>query len=286
MHSPTVRSAFVALAFVVCGAASVQAQPGRADLRYASPLPSLVVYTTIDSLESTVSGLPTGDMTSSGYMTSTNEIRFTVADTGIAVRAMLRSLTGEMSTPMGSMPVDVGESTPVEFVMTATGPDLEQLPTGMATSSMNNPMAAMGDARAASGLLMLPGRALAIGETWTDTTTMTPDPEEVEGLTVEMTIVTRGTYTGDTAVAGRTLNVLMITTEMKVDASGTVQNMEIAQTTNMNSEEKVLWDSARHVAVHRDATATTTGDAFMPQMAMTMRTEARTRSITTSDITN
>src|SRR5690606_7214774 len=153
--------ALLASVFMLCAAVSLQAQPGRADLRYASPLPSVVVYTTIDSLESTVSGLPTGDMTSTGHMTAVSEIRFDVTGEGINVRAMLRNVTGEMSTPMGSMPVDIGESAPLEFVMDATGPSIDQLPTGMATSaSAQNPMAAMGDARAAGGLLMLPGRAL------------------------------------------------------------------------------------------------------------------------------
>src|SRR5690606_4991690 len=96
-----------------------------------------------------------------------------------------------------------------------------------------------------SSFRVLPGRALSIGESWADTVRMSPeDAQLMEGFSVEMLIATRGTYTGDTIVDGRVLNILRITAEMKAKSSGTLQGMELAQDMTTTSEMTVLWDSA------------------------------------------
>ena len=61
MHAVT-RTALILSVVIPVAAGSAHAQSGRADLRCTAPLPSTVLFTTIDTIESTMSGLPTGSM--------------------------------------------------------------------------------------------------------------------------------------------------------------------------------------------------------------------------------
>ncbi|HSJ23390.1 MAG TPA: hypothetical protein VK929_01820 [Longimicrobiales bacterium] len=282
-HRPTPASAaLAATAALVLSATAASAQAGRADLRYVAPMPTAIVITTVDSVTSTMTGTPMGDMTTNGVMSSVSELRFEADGDALMVTARLREMSGRISTPMGDMPInmDAGEAT--TFRMGATGPDPEELYAAAAGTGAAGPGAspedAMGGSRALSGLLALPGRELGLGETWTDTVRVSPT---VDGMTFDMEVHIHGTYARDTVVAGRTLNVLEITTNMVLKAEGTAEGMNIAQEMNSEGEETVLWDSARRMAVHRDATATMTGTTSMPQMGMSFGLNSRTRSIAT-----
>lgn len=276
----TRRTVLIASLLLPVAAASAQAQAGRADLRYASPLPPVVLFTTVDSIENTMSGLPTGAMTTRGALQSTSELRFSAGPDGIGVTATLKKMSGAMSTPMGSMPMDAGEGQPLELTIAATGPDPDAMGTvpGMAGVG-SSPGEVIGAARAVSGLIRVPGRALALGEMWTDTVHATP---EEDGMTMDLTVVTRGTYASDTVVDGRTLNVLRITSELTSKASGNVQGMDVTQDMQATTDELVLWDSALHIPVFRDGVTRTSMDMLMPLNAMTMKMSGRTRSITSA----
>ena len=95
------RTTFAAVCLALVTTASAQAQAGRADLRYASPMPGTVTFTTVDSLENITSGLPTGEMESSGVMRFVSRLQFTPVADGMAVRATLEMMSGTMQTPMG-----------------------------------------------------------------------------------------------------------------------------------------------------------------------------------------
>jgi len=147
-----------------------------------------------------------------------------------------------------------------------------------------SPADRLGAARVFSGLLILPGRELAPGESWTETTSMTP---EVEGMRAEVTTITRGTYAADTIVDGTTLNVLRIVVEMRMKMSGFVQGMATTQNMTSTSDEQVLWDSARHYVASRVGSGTFRGETVVTDPGMTMVTmvmTGATRSITTAHV--
>jgi hypothetical protein len=272
----------VAALLVVLTAASAHAQDGRADLRYAAPLPAVVSFTTVDTLETTTSGFPMGDMKTTGTVRSVSEVRFTPVDDGYAVAATLRELSGVMNTPMGSMPLSIDDGLSIDLTMGATGLDPEDMPASL--SAMPAPGASagemMGPARAVAGIVGLPGRELRLGESWADTVHLSPT---VEGLTMEMKIVTHGTYAADTVVDGRTLNVLRISGVMTMKATGSMQGMDINQDMTTTSDDTVLWDSARHIPMVRTGASEMTSESLLPQQGMTLRMSATTRSVTTAE---
>lgn len=274
------RTTFAAALVALVTAGSAQAQAGRADLRYASPMPGTVTFTTVDSLESTTSGLPTGEMESQGVMRFVSRLQFTPVADGMAVRATLEMMSGTMQTPMGPVPLDADRVDPVEFTMGVEGPDPDQMPASFgAMPDPGSPGAAaslMGMSRALSGLLRLPGRALMPGESWTDTIRIT---QRVDGLTVEVTGTMRGTYESDTAVDGRTLNVLRITSEVTSQGSGTMMDQSVTQSVTADSREMVLWDSARHIPLFRDGETETESEMIMEGQGLNMVTTGRTRTI-------
>lgn len=272
----TARRTAIAAFFLFAGTPGVHAQ--QADLRYVAPLPEAIVFATLDTIESSITGLPTGDMTTSGVLESRSELRFTVSGDSIRAAARLLSLSGSMNTPMGNVPMTLGEMPPTEFMIGPAGPQQDEIAEQTAAASMgSSPEQLLGTTRAFAGLVSLPARIVQVGETWSDTVTAAPDV--VPGMSAEMTVIVHGTYTGDTIADGVTLNRIALTTEMKMNMAGNVNGMDMTQTMTTESEESVLWDSARRTLVHRDVTSRTTTDISMPQAAM--RVEGRGRSITT-----
>lgn len=276
------RSLALTIACSLFSVSAASAQSGGADLRYAAPLPDSAVFTTTDSMSTTTSGLPTGDMSSSGIVRTTSSLAFSAAANTHRVTARLHDLSGSISTPMGDMPLSTGAVEPMVLTVTEKGPDADELYRaqieGVAGST---PASLIGAQRAMSGLLTLPGRVLQIGETWTDTVRLSPT---VEGLSFEMEAVLHGTYEKDTTVAGRRLNVLRISTEMNMTSGGLVQGMSMTQDMTSLGEEKVLWDSALRIPVQRDGTAEVSMTTHMPDAGMSLIMNSTTRSHTTGSV--
>ena len=280
MHSHQYSALAAATLFLVMAGAA-HGQAGRADLRFTAPLPQSVVFTTTDSMTNTMSGLPTGDMSTTGTIRSVSELRFTPSDSGVTVLATLKELEGVTKTPMGDVPISMGEGEPIEIHVSDTGPDPEQLAGDVPAAGMGASMEeTLGPARAIVGLMVLPGRELRIGETWTDT--MRISPEIQEGLTIDITVVSRGTYAADSMLGDRSVNVLRISTETTTKMNGPVQGMEMAQDMTSTAEETVLWDSGRHIPLHRDGVTRLTIESHMAQYGITMTMTSRARSITTA----
>lgn len=273
--------AIAAAAAALCLAATSAAAQGRADLRYVAPIPGVVVVTGTDSVSTTMSGMPMGDMTTTGYIRSVSELRFSSEADGLMLTGTLRELSGVMNTPMGEMPMNASAAEPVQVRLGARGPDPEELMKAQVAAGMpNSPEDGLASQRALAALLMLPGRELRVGETWTDTTRLSPT---IEGMQTDVTVITRGTYTGDTIVGGRTLNVLDITSEMTNRVSGSMQGMDMTQTMTAETRERVLWDSARHVALHRDGTSDIRSEIAVPAQGMTLNMKGRSRSIVVAE---
>jgi hypothetical protein len=277
------RSTLTATIVLLLTAAAADAQTGRADLRYVAPLPATVTFTTVDTVTSTVSGTPAGDISTTGVIHSVSELRFAPAAEGFVVTATLKALNGVMSTAMGDEPVESGEGEPVEFRLGVTGADMEELSRslGATPEAATSPGEVLGSGRAMAGLMNLPGRELRLGETWVDTLRLAP---VVEGLQTTMEIVSRGVYAADTTVDGRTLNVLRVTSELTSNLSGAVQGMNITQKATSSTEETVLWDSARRMPLVREATGRMLTESFISDYGITMIMNAHTRSHTTARI--
>jgi hypothetical protein len=275
------RKTLTATLFLLLTAASADAQTGRADLRYVAPLPATVTFTTVDTVTSTVSGTPAGDMSTSGVIHSVSELRFAPAAEGFIVTATLKALSGVMTTAMGDMPVQSGEGEPVEFRLGVTGADMEELSRslGAQPTEATSPGDVLGSGRAMAGLMNLPGREVRLGETWIDTLRLAP---VVEGSQATVEIVSRGTYAADTTVDGRTLNVLRVTSETTSNMSGAVQGMNLTQKATSTTEETILWDSARRMPIMREATGRMLTESFMSDYGITMTMNANTRSHTTA----
>lgn len=270
--------------FALTTAYGVAAQSGVADLRYVFPLPTSVVFTAVDTMETTISGMPTGDSKMNTTTSSVSEIQFAPGDSGIAVTAALRSFRGVMSTAMGDLTLKSPEVTPIQFRIGATGASASRVASEFGTTDPSAaPEESLAKARALSGLFTLPGRTMQLGESWSDTMRVS---REHEGMQFDFLTIISGTYVADSVVSGRTLNVLRVINESKMSGAGTYQGMDIVQTTTSKSEDLVLWDSDRHIPVSRDALTHIDTETGLQQMNITTRMNARTRMVITAEAQN
>jgi hypothetical protein len=114
--------------------------------------------------------------------------------------------------------------------------------------------------------LQLPNRAVQVGATWTDTTTT---EETNEGVTTKVQNIVRSTWTRDSTVAGKTLNVINFTADRTLEVSGTSQGVNIVQKLRGNASGIALWDPQRRTLVSRQETAQLNGTFDLPAMNMT-----------------
>jgi hypothetical protein len=269
----------IVFSILLTAGSAVEAQTGTADLRYTAPLPTSITYVSVDSITNTMSGLPTGDMTTTTFIRAVSALSFTAATDGFDVTGVVRELEGLTETPMGNMPVSASDASPVTARITATGPApdaVAEAPPGAGLS----PGEAMGSAKAFAGLISLPRRQVALGESWADTVSMTP---ELDGTESHMQLITHGTYAADTVVDGRTLNVLEITSEMTMTMTGVMQGMNTSVRSTVNTEGRVLWDSGRHYVVSSDSSSTLRTETAMSDMGITMVMNGAIRSIITAE---
>lgn len=278
MH--TRARAILVVSTIVATGQSLNAQ--TADLRYRAPLPESITYVTLDTISSTMSGTPLGDITSTTVVRSVNELSFEAVADGFDVTAVLEELTGSVTSPVGDMPITAGDIPAQTIRISTEGPDPEDAAaTGMPALEGASPGDFMGWAKAASGLMRLPGRELAPGETWSDTVRFRIAPDgAAEGLNAQNLIITHGTYSGDTVQNGRTLNVLNIRVEMTMTMDGAVSGRAMTQQMTMSTDDRVLWDSVRHFATSRDAVGQTRMEVSIASQGTTMVTIGRTRTIT------
>lgn len=256
-----VRSTLTA-ALLFSAAPGVLAQtPGRADLRYTAASPYRVSYQSADTVDMTTS-MAGMDMNMQVRMSTKVNASVAPAAEGMTVEVEVESLDGSVDSPMGVMPLPAGQMPPASTLrFTVRGPELDLEATAGAAAS---PDQLIGQSRMGSlPMVRLPGRELRIGETWQDTLRF---DGEVEGQRIDVTMITRGTYRGDTTVAGALLNVLEVngTMDMKMSGFAAGAGMQIDATVRNESRETVLWDSSRHVVVQRTLAGDMTMDSTTP----------------------
>ncbi len=119
----------------------------------------------------------------------------------------------------------------------------------------------------------LPGRAVSIGDTWTDTIAYESDVGGGQTSILEYTVV------GDTLVEGRSLLSIAFQGTADMTQALSMQGTEISQATNLVIEGRVLWDLQRGIMFERVTNATGTGTvraALLPAELPT-RFELRSR---------
>jgi len=278
-----VRTLFSTMAFALIGALGVAAQAGVADLRYAAPLPASVVFTAVDTMDATITGLPTGDSKLTTITEWVSDMQFASGDSGIAVTAALKSFSGVMRSVMGDLQMHSPDVDPIRFHIGATGAAPEALAGANATALSAAPEETLARSRALAGLYALPGRTMAPGESWSDSARTA---ETVEEMHFDVSTSIRGTYLADSVVDGRTLNVLRVIRESEMTTSGTHEGVDIAQKTTSKSEEFVLWDSTRHIPVSRNAVSHIDAETELKQMNVTTKMIATSRTYITGEAQN
>ncbi len=86
----------------------------------------------------------------------------------------------------------------------------------------------------------LPGRAVATGDTWTDTFTV---PSVVQGSDMTSTVTRNLTLDGETVVDGRTLQVVSVSATVEMSGSGSQGGMSVNQSFNGTIAGQYLWDA-------------------------------------------
>ena len=107
----------------------------------------------------------------------------------------------------------------------------------------------------------LPGRAVQVGERWTDTVTVREEVEEIR--TVARNIVT-STLVGDTVVEGHQALVIVTETEIELERSGTSGDVEFQERLRGTTRGRVLWDDARALLIERRESGELIGVLEMP----------------------
>lgn len=86
----------------------------------------------------------------------------------------------------------------------------------------------------------LPGGAVATGDTWTDTFTVS---STVQGSGMTSTVTRNLTLDGETVVDGRTLQVIALSATVEMSGSGSQGGMSVNQSFNGTIVGQYLWDA-------------------------------------------
>lgn len=228
----------LALPFLAaCGGAG--APSGPPSLAYELPTMTSATYVQGDTARVEIDmGGQMMDMTvSSG---ATLAMTFASAGDGVQVTASFEDFSATATNPMGppqtasgsqvsgNMVFNLDRRGRTEFV---EGPELEGLAEQFLTPA----------AMAATLFPRLPGRAVAVGDMWTDTVDV--NAQQSTGSTSAHSVVTF-TVAGDTTVAGRSLLKVTFTSDDTQHTEGAQAGFDVVQDLSGESEGHFLWDMA------------------------------------------
>lgn len=238
-----------------------------ADLRYRVTNPVQLSYASTDTARTEMQGLPTGPVTSRMNMRLTYTMNMSSAGDSVRVRVATDSAAGTVEV-MGQTQHLGTElmGSPAEFLVGPTG--LHETVLSMGEIDMQSSMSTgLGQAAASNLLLLLPGREVRIGETWSDTLKQTGS---VSGMEIDAVTIIRGSYVSDTTVAGATHKQLRYVSESNMTSAGNMQGMNMKQTMTGERIETVLWDPVRRIVVERRHTTAMTMNMEVPMAPGTM----------------
>lgn len=212
--------------------------PGPAGLAYALPNPTTATYVTGDTVVIDMDALGEIMQVNRG-ISGTYVASFARAPDGVDVTLIVEDYSARITQP-GQGPITADESGidgPVVFTMGRRGDvTISSLP----EVSGNAEMLFGATSTAFQFFPGLPGTAVGVGDSWTDTTSW---EAEESGGNVQVTVVAAYTVAGDTVVDGRTLLKINLTAATQLDTDTNADGMDISQSIDMDSEGYVLWDS-------------------------------------------
>jgi hypothetical protein len=243
MRSRAPLAILLASAGACAGGGPAPITPAAPALAYALPSPPLLEYVVADSARAEVQA---AGQTFALNVAVTERWRMQLAAAPpdrVRVTATLTDMAARMTNPM-SAPRTADEaavSGPVVFTLDRRGrASVESLPT--VTPEVAQFLSGTGTAH--TFFPRLPGRAVAAGDTWTDTVAYAT---EEGGATIDLTSVTSYTAVGDTVMDGGTY--LMVRTEGTTDQSsaGTIAGTDFSQEVSGATDGYFLWDRAAGV---------------------------------------
>lgn len=231
------------LALYACGGGG---PPSPAGLAYSLPDPATATYVMGDTMNVDIdAGGQNMQMRMS--TSATLGVTFTRAADGIQVSMEVQDFSARMTQPMGAaITVDEGDiDGPLVFSMDRRGAvtlisgptltdDAKQFFPSLSTAHNFFPG--------------LPGTAVNVGDTWTDT--IHYEGPEGDGEVTANSVITY-TVVGDTVVDGRSLLKFTFTGTQESSASGVTAGMDFSQDVSGTVEGYVLWDMSAGIMVER-----------------------------------
>lgn len=232
---------------------------GAPVLEYGVPDPGDLRYSYGDTTVVSVSMMGQSlEMTQQGV--ADYAVTFAPAPEGVDVTMSVTELSGRLVQPMGP-PVSIDEDQ-IEGVLVFS---LDRRGNSVVAEQ---PRVAVEASQLVSALALahgffpgLPGRAVAVGDTWTDTVSY----EGQEGAgNRSQTAVLHYRVAGDTTVVGRDLLRIDVEGASETAADLQVSGMAVSQRSDMEIAGHVLWDVEAGVMFERRSTASGSGTVSVP----------------------
>lgn len=258
----------ILLALAACASAPSQPtapMPASRPLAYALQ-PAAAMYAFSDTSSFQIKGSQIGDINVTIADTGTAEVALTSTTSGMQATVRVVTFSGSMAnSAMGGGTSATAKDIEGSAVLTLT-------PRGFATVTA---MPKLGRSIQSVGVsasffrrffIRLPASAVPAGGVWVDTVQAT---EESSGVKVSVHDISTSTLVGDTTVAGASVAVISITSERKLEISGTNEGVQIAQHLSGPVIGRAYWDRQRNLLVDRVETSQLSGTFDLPQMNMT-----------------
>ena len=248
--------------------------PSPAGLGYSLPDPATATYVTGDTVNVDIDA-GGQSMQQRVTVSTTYGATFTRAADGIQVALEVQDLKGRVTQPMGG-PItldDSGIDGPLVFTLDRRGVvSLVSAPTLSEQAALYfTPLST-----ASSFFPRLPGTAVNVGDSWTDTIRV----EGSEGVgEVSASSILTYTVEGDTMVDGRSLVKITYTGTQQSSSSGLIQGMDFNQEVSGTTEGHVLWDMGAGLMVERFADSQGRGSMEVSVAPMPLGLRVRSQSI-------
>ena len=232
-------------------------------LAYRLPTPAEAAYDVLDtatiSIEALGQSLELEVESSAVY-----DLAFARADDGVTVTLSVADLDATIAIPMAG-PIAVDESSvsgDLVFTLDRRGnASMVSAPTVDQTVGQLVPPLQI----AHSFFPALPGAAVRLGDTWTDTISYENDGAATGGAGTQRSVL-QYSAAGDTVIAGRSLLRITFTGTAQVSQTIGMQGTEIEQATDLQLEGHVLWDVEAGLMFERVTSSTGTGRVRIAMM--------------------
>lgn len=271
MRSRAAVTAFATLSLAACGGGP----SGPPALAYGLPDPAAVTYVMTDTAVMDIDAQGQNMQANMGSA-ATLGATFARAAEGVQVTLEVRDLAATVGNPMGSQSADESG---------ITGPLVLGLDRRGAVTVVSQPQLTETASQffqplsVAHGMFpRLPGRAAALGQSWTDT--IRYEGAQGPGSVKAETVLTY-TVEGDTLVGGRSLVKISLGGTSESSAGGVITGMDFTQAVAGTVTGWVLWDQQRSLMVESyaasDARGTMEVSAAPFPLGLRVRTQSRVK---------